>query len=145
MADHVLANIRDVPYQAMQLFFPYNIKNKLIKKILLVLAGAAFIYLMIIAVRKKKGEPFLHKDHLDENIFYWLSILIIIPLLVSVCLIYPREHYLLVLFAILLIMAAKNVPAIPEKLKFKWVLPLIILPVLYWVPWQASGASGLLP
>jgi hypothetical protein len=145
MTNHVLANIRDIPYQAMQLFFPYNIKNKLIKKILLVIVGLLFILLMIAVYRKKKGEPFFHKDHLDDNIFYWLSILIIIPLLVSVCLVYPREHYLLVLFAILLITAAKNVPAIPGNWKFKWVLPLIILFVLYWVPWQASGASGLLP
>lgn len=145
MTNHVLANIRDIPYQAMQLFFPYNIENKLIKKILLVTVGLLFILLMIGVYRKKKGEPFFHKDHLDENIFYWLSILIIVPLLVSVCLIYPREHYLLVMFAILLITAAKNVPAIPENWKFKWVLPLIILFVLYWVPWQASGAAGLLP
>jgi hypothetical protein len=176
MINHVLANIRDIPYQAMQLFFPYNIKNKLIKKILLVLAGVSFIFLMIaphdwaraftprrmktntnelaqhigsprrgVAFRKIKGKPFFHGDYVDEAIFYWLSILIIIPLLASVCLIYPREHYLLVLFAILLIMAAKNVPAIPENWKFKWVLPLFILFVLYWVPWQASGASGLLP
>jgi hypothetical protein len=49
------------------------------------------------------------------------------------------------MFAILLIMAAKNVPALPENWKLKWVLPLIILLILYWVPWQASGAAGLLP
>jgi len=145
MTNHVLANIRDIPYQAMHLFFPYNIKNKLIKKILLVIAGVLFFLLMIIAFRKIKGKPFFHKEYVDEAIFYWLSILIIIPLLVSVCLIYPREHYLLVMFAILLITAAKNVPVIPGDWKFKWVLPLIILLVLYWAPWQASGASGLLP
>jgi hypothetical protein len=145
MTNHVLANIRDIPYQAMQLFFPYNIKNKLVKKILLVMVGLLFILLMIVVYRKKKGKPFFHTDYLDENIFYWLSILIIIPLLVIVCLVYPREHYLLVLFAILLITAAKNVPAIPGNWKFKWALPLIILFVLYWVPWQVSGASGFLP
>jgi hypothetical protein len=145
MTNHMLANIKDIPYQAMQLFFPYNIKNKLIKKILLVIAGVLFILLMIIAFRKIKGTPFFHSQHVDETIFYWLSILIIIPLLVSLCLIYPREHYLLVMFAILLITAAKNVPAIPESWKLKWALPLIILLVLYWVPWQASGAAGLLP
>lgn len=145
MTNHVLANIRDIPYQAMQLFFPYHIKNKLVKKVLLVIAGLIFILLMIIAFRKIKGKPLLHHDHPDENIFYWLSVLIIIPLLISVCLIYPREHYLLVIFAILLITAAMNVPTMPGNWKFKWVLPLIILLVLYWVPWQASGAFGLLP
>lgn len=145
MTNHVLTNIRDIPYQAMQLFFPYHIENKLIKKILLVLAGVIFLLLMIMAFRKIKGKPFFHGDYVDETIFYWLSILIIIPLLASVCLVYPREHYLLVLFAVLSIMAAKNVPAIPGNWKFKWVLPLIMLLVSYWVPWQASGASGLLP
>lgn len=145
MTNHVLANIRDIPYQAMQLFFPYNIKNKLVKKILLAIAGVLFILLMIIAFRKMKGKPFFHREYVNTTIFYWLSILIIIPLLISVCLVYPREHYLLVMFAILLITAAMNVPSIPENLKFKWFLPLIILFLLYWVPWQASGASGLLP
>lgn len=145
MTNHVLANIIDIPYQAMQHFFPYNLESKLIKKILLVISGLLFILLMILAYRKKKEQPFFHKNHLDENIFYWLSALIIIPLIISVCLIYPREHYLLVLFAILLTAAAKNVPAVPGNWKFKWVQPLIILFVLYWVPWPASGAPGLLP
>jgi hypothetical protein len=145
MTNHVLANIRDIPYQAMQLFFPYNIKNKLIKKILLIIAVTLFILLLIIAFKKIKGSSFFHSEYVDEIIFYWLSILIVIPILISVCLIYPREHYLLVMFAILLITAAMNVPAIPGNWKFKWILPLIILLVLYWVPWQASGDSGLLP
>lgn len=145
MTNHLLANIRDIPYQAMQLFFPYNIKSKLIKKILLAVTGLSFLVLMIIAFRKNRGKPFLHKDHVDETIFYWLALLIIIPLLVSVILIYPREHYLLVLFAVLLIIAAKNVPAIPENWKFKWILPILVFFILYWTPWQVSGNSGFLP
>lgn len=145
MANHVFANIRDIPYQAMQLVFPYHIENKFIKKIFLVIGALLFILLMIITFRKKRGEPFFHKNHVDENIIYWLSILIIIPLIISVCLIYPREHYLLVLFAVLLIMAVKNLPAIPGDWKFKWILPLVILFVFYWVPWQATGVPGLFP
>jgi hypothetical protein len=100
---------------------------------------------MILVFRKKRKKPFFHTDFLYENILYWLSLLIIIPLVISVCLIYPREHYLLVLFAILLVLAAVNVPAIPVKWRFRWGLPLLMVLVLYWIPWQATGGFGVLP
>ncbi|UCH94210.1 MAG: hypothetical protein JSV88_28610 [Candidatus Aminicenantes bacterium] len=145
MANHVFANIRDIPYQAIQLFFPYHMENKLIKKIFLVIAGMLLIFLMMITIKKKKKERFLQGKHVDDDIFYSLSLLIIIPLIVSVCLVYPREHYLLVLFAIILTAAAKSVPKIPEGPKSRWFMPLIVLFIIFWVPWQAGGSYRLLP
>jgi hypothetical protein len=145
MTNHVLANIRDIPYQAIQLFFPYNIKNKLLKKILLVTAGMLLIFLMIISIKKKGKERFLQGKNLDDDIFYSLTLLIVIPLIVSVCLIYPREHYLLVLFAVILTAAAISLPGIPEGPKSGWLMHLIVLFIFFLVPWQANGSYRLFP
>lgn len=144
MVNHVSRNLKKLSSDSYLLFFPYKTPNNIIKKIIFVFAGLLFILLMIIAVKKKK-KPFLHGDNIDDVLFYFLSILIITPLIISVCFIFPRAHYLLVLFAVLLIMAAKNLPVFPDKSKLRWVPYLIILFVLYWVPWQASGSSGLFP
>ncbi len=153
MLRHVAANIKDIPYQAMQLFFPYPIENKLIKKILIVTAGILFILLMIRAAKKRKKDrhaagrvhPAFPGNLSDDGIFYIILFVLMIPPVISVCLIYPREHYLLVVYAILILIAAKNAPRIQVDSKIAWVQYAAILFIFYWIPWHATGAVGLNP
>ncbi len=145
MARHVFSNIKHLPNQSKELFTPFNIKNDSIKKVLLVIMGLVFIFLIIMAIikRKKPGKP--RGEPTGDEIFYFLSIIIMIPSFISVFLIFPRSHYLLVLFGILSIMAVKNLPGVPGTPWIRGISYMLLLLILYGVHWLASGNIGIFP
>jgi hypothetical protein len=158
MIGHLVTNIRRLPGRVIALSLPYKTKNKFgTKLIFLIIAGFLIFISIINSVRGIKGKgwkQFLSPVennpglNINDGIFYFLSIIIIIPLVISVCLVYPREHYLLVLFTVVLVMVVKNLPGIPKNAilkKFRWVPYAVILFILYAVPWRVSGTRGTLP
>jgi hypothetical protein len=153
MGRHVFSNIRRLPRRTYQLILPYKMKNKFARKVFLITVTAVLLIAMIhliMDIKKQTLKQFLFGDKFNDRLYYFLSMVIIIPLVINICFIYTREHYLLVLFAVLLIAMAKNVPAHPmlERPvlnKFRWVPYVMILFILYWVPWRASGQREFWP
>ncbi|MCP5048494.1 MAG: hypothetical protein GY940_15095 [bacterium] len=82
----------------------------------------------------------------DDKFLYALSVLILIPTLASLFIIYPRTHYMLVIFAVCCILMIRNFPKFPSIPKYDLGVKVAIAIVfLYLVPWKVSGTGGLLP
>ena len=108
----------------------------------------------VIEIKKKTLKGFFGDENFNDRLFYLSASVIFIPLLISIFFIYTREHYLLVLFTLLAVVTARNLPAfqkisrVPERFpvnKFKWVPYVLVFAFLFWVPWRATGNRGFLP
>ncbi|MCP4151039.1 MAG: hypothetical protein GY757_25065 [bacterium] len=155
MIKHIRSNIARLPLS--QLIAPYKLKGAAAQKIFIIVIALLFLLSMVYLIKdfKKKiraqkvENPGPGRENNEEltahRLYYILSLLITMPLLISVCLIYPREHYILILFVVGLVLAAKHLPEIPKKPKYHRLSFVLILLIVYWVPWRATATNGLLP
>ncbi|MCP4216680.1 MAG: hypothetical protein GY765_18655 [bacterium] len=88
----------------------------------------------------------------NDKLFYFYIVLLAIPSAVSILLIFPRDHYLLIFYALLFLVLVKNLPLLPYKRGtrsrsglhiFKY-LPLLLI-LAFIIPWRATGTAGFLP
>jgi len=82
--------------------------------------------------------------------FYFLVLILVIPLLISIFVIYPRAHYMLVLYAVIYIAAIKNFPVLfcfPGKYKYirAAITVVVLVAIVYVIPYKAAGRMGFLP
>ncbi|MCP5103497.1 MAG: hypothetical protein GY950_08970 [bacterium] len=157
MARHVFANIRRLPRRTKELLLPHTLYNRWRRRGFLLITGLLLLVSMayfVIETRKKTLKGFFADDNFNDRLFYLSASVIAIPLLISIFFIYTREHYLLVLFTLLAVITAKNLPAfqrvsrLPERFpvnKFKWVPFVLVFVLLFWVPWRVTGNRGFLP
>ncbi len=142
MSEHILTNIKRLPRRIIEISLPYQTKNTFRVKI------AFLIIVGFLAVASIWSFIMNMHAQMKDRVYYILTVVILIPLIISICLIFPRDHYVLVLFAVVLVLVAKNLPAIPANAvlrKFKWAPYVIILFILIAVPWRAGKNRGLLP
>jgi len=87
----------------------------------------------------------------DHRLFYFLWLILLIPSLFSVIVIYPRDHYILVLYTFLYLFLLRNLPFFPPvpQRRYKPFLtmipPLLLLAAVYVIPWRGTGNAGPLP
>lgn len=166
MSKHIFANIKQFPLQFLYQMFPYNSQRwpGLVKKIIFLFIVLLFLVSLLnflrnasihqknIAGKNNVGGRFkishLRISNLQENdlFFYFISVLLIIPVIISILLIYPRTHYMLVLFAVIYLAMVKNLPEFPNFSRYDWLArKAVIVLLLFFIPWKVSGTSGFLP
>jgi len=163
MAEHILTNIKRLPRRIIEISLPYQTKNTFRVKI------AFLIFVGFLALAALWSFIKNIHEQMKDRVYYMLTAVLLIPLIISICLIFPRDHYLLVLFAVVLVLAAKNLPSSKvfggpgtffqkgpwppganSKVntflrKFKWAPYVLILLILLAVPWRAGKNRGLMP
>lgn len=142
VVEHILTNVQRLPRRIIEISLPYQTKNTFRVKI-------AFLIIVIFLAAASLWN-FIKNRHIQikDLIYYSLTAVILIPLIISIGLIFPRDHYVLLFFAVVLVLMVKNLPVIPANSiskKFKWVPYVIILFILIVVPWRAGKNRGLWP
>ncbi len=145
MVNHMIANVKVIPYQMMQHFFPFGIRTGFIKKALLVILCLLFVLQMVFVFVKKWKQKSLWGEDKNEAIFDLISLIIMLPLLISIVFIYPREHYLLILMALICMLAAKHIPPLSDKMVPVPLKYAVMVIILFFIPWYATSTIGLMP
>lgn len=154
MTKHIFRNIKHFPPEFFYQMFPYNSSRfgalakqiiKLLIILLFLIPGAYFLKPVFIHLKNKHRNLFRRCSDNDKY-FYFLSALVTIPVIISIFVIYPRTHYMLVLFAVICPALVKNFPGPFRLPRYDPVVKKIaIVIILYFLPWKVSGSSGLLP
>jgi len=154
MKKHIFRNIKYFPSEFFYQMFPYNssrfgtLTKQIIKLLIILLFLVSLINFLkpiIIHLRNKNRNLF---DSYSDNdkFFYFISILVVIPLTGGIFVIYPRTHYMFVLFALICLAAVKSFPKLFQLPKYDPIVKKItIVLVLFFLPWKVSMSSGLLP
>jgi hypothetical protein len=153
MAEHILTNIKRLPRRIIEISLPYQTKNTFQVKI------TFLIFVGFLALAAIWGFIKNIRAQMQDRVYYIFTAVLLVPLIISICFIFPRDHYLLVLFAVVSVLAAKNLPAScclrrPGTLSCKgsWTSQsfslftyVVLILILIAVPWRAGKNRGLLP
>jgi hypothetical protein len=183
IAKHTWTNVKKMPYKTLYAHYPFTLGGYpgwvilLLKVLIVVLYLAAILNFFADrrgSFQKNKGNIF-QIFNFDDRIFYFLAFVLLVPSALSMAVIFPRDHYILIFVGILLLLLVKNLPVFefpaskggPETAEdngtgnegeykirpymgFRDVLgrvigPAAVLILLFFIPWRASGTHGLLP
>lgn len=150
MLDHIRRNVEKIPYKTLYAHFPftqtgYSRGLKLFVKWIII---GLYLLAAVLFVRYvyNRRYPF------DHRLFYFLWLILLIPSLFSVIVIYPRDHYILVLYTFLYLFLLKNLPLFapnPRHRRFKPYLaviqPALLLVLVIIIPWRGTGSTGPAP
>jgi hypothetical protein len=154
MKRHIFTNTKNFPVKLfyslspffgnrIPIFIKYMIKWLMVSLILI--SGFCFISSIYSRIKRDKTN-LLNLFNLEDNLFYLFTVLIAFSSLISICLIYPRQHYILILSVILYLLILKNLPTVPSPGKYGIFVAIPVwFVVVVFVPWRVSGSSGLLP
>lgn len=160
MANHIRRNVEKVPYKTLYAHFPFTLTGysrglKLLIKWIII---GLYLFVVVLFIRdiynrfKVNRKTFLHTYSFDHRLFYFLWLVLFVPSLVSVILIYPRDHYILVLYTFLYLFLLRNLPLIPPnpgRRRYKTYLtairPVLLLALVLVIPWRGTGSTGPVP
>lgn len=138
-------------FKAQWLFHlrPSSIKRGIFKKVYKIIARLYIIIVVIALVKylygifkKRKIDISDHKIRLSL-----FAALLFSPIVLSVILIYPRDHYVIILVGVMLILSMSFVNALLIKVKFNnnIIAAALIIALIISVPYKVSGTIGLFP
>ncbi|MGE5340251.1 MAG: hypothetical protein ACM3SY_02110 [Candidatus Omnitrophota bacterium] len=147
---HISMNIRQFPFPFFYQLFPffsyhYHPPAKRIIKYFILFLFMIPVVFFIWKMVKQKPRGMLREN---DKWLYGMAILGVLPALFGIIVIFPRTHYLLMLFGIIFCLLIWNMPRwIDTRLPTVdfMVKAVIVLVVLLWIPWKASGSFGILP
>jgi hypothetical protein len=166
---HTWTNVKKIPYKTLYAHYPFTLGGypgwvMLLIKILIVLLYLTAILNFIADRRghiKKNRWNIFQILNFDDKIFYFLAFVLVVPSMISMAVIFPRDHYILVLIGLLLLLLVKNLPVFEflaqrgePRIRPKFyapailvrvVGPVVLLIVVFFIPWRVSGNHGLLP
>jgi hypothetical protein len=156
MIKHVWTNVKRIPYKTLYAHFPFtlreysNIVKTLIKWMVIGLYLTSllnFIRNIRTRYKEKRGNFFnIFCMDMDEQLFYFFILILLVPSVISISMIFPRDHYILIFFALIYLLLIKNLPHVPPVPKYGVVISLlVVLFLVYFIPWRASRTHGLLP
>lgn len=158
MLTHVRRNMKMVPYKTLYAHYPFTLTG--FSKTLQYFIKWVIIGLYLLAVlmfgknlfKRFKEKGLLNAFGMDDRLFYFSWFILLIPSLISVALIYPRDHYIVVLFMLLYLFLLKHLPSVPRLPRFdrfkKYsavISPVLLLAVVIIIPWRVSASIGPLP
>jgi hypothetical protein len=159
MMKHIASNVKQFPLEFFYQLFPYHSQRfhppakQAIKYFILLLFFVPifnFIRVFVIYLKnRKKGDSQNFFSDADK-FFYLISIILLFPVLFSLFVIYPRSHYMLSFFLIIFPMVIRNMPLfIGKKIPIRYVdfvvKAAIMVLILVWIPWKATGSTRILP
>jgi len=156
MIKHVWTNVKRIPYKTLYAHYPFTLTSysRLVKILIKwVVIGlyliSLFNFIRHIRARYKenRGNFFsIFCTDMDDKLFYFFILILLVPSVISISMIFPRDHYILIFFALIYLLLIKNLPHVPPVPKYGVVIaPLVALLLVYFIPWRASRTHGLLP
>jgi hypothetical protein len=154
MIKHGWTNAKKIPYKTLYAHYPFTLTaySRPVKIVikwaiigLYLISLFNFIRHIRTRYREKKGDVF-HLFDIDDKIFYFFLLILLVPSITSLSLIFPRDHYIFIFFVLLYLLFIKNLPHVPPVPKYGMVIaPLAALILVYFIPWRVSGTHGVLP
>jgi hypothetical protein len=154
MLAHVGRNVKMVPFKTLYAHYPFTLTSfskSLQYFIKWVIIGLYLLAMLMFGKKLFKGfkeKKLLNSFNIDDRLFYLAWVILILPPLISAVLIYPRDHYILVLFLLLYIFLLKHLPSMRFDGFKKYTTifsPILLLAVVIIIPWRVSASIGLLP
>lgn len=153
--NHIFMNIKEFPKPFYYQLFPFFSQNygPAAKQVLRVFIISFFlvpiIAFLIALLRHSRKKNTSHSPLFSEidRFFYFVTFVLLIPVLVGLFVIYPRTHYMISFLGILFPIFAKNLPSFLDKkipVVDTGVKVILILGLLFWIPWRPGGGH-LLP
>lgn len=156
MIKHIWTNVKRIPYKTLYAHYPFTLtaySNPVKILIKWVVIGLYLISLFnfirhIRAHYKENRGNFSNIFYIDmgDKLFYFFLFILLVPSVISISLIFPRDHYILIFFALIYLLLIKNLPHVPPVPKYSVVIALlVVLLLVYFIPWRASRTHGLHP
>ncbi|MFH1727651.1 MAG: hypothetical protein ABIA04_04460 [Pseudomonadota bacterium] len=130
---------------------PYFIKDNYSRAfalILLLIVSGFTIIKVVINIKDNYRVYFNINNIFNDKIFFFLTMLLFfIPTITIILLIFPRDHYLVPFWGMILIVTIFTLFS-NFKYNFKYAFPakiIFIILFLYFIPWNTSLTFGLLP